>query len=462
MATSASSISGGSTLDVRSLAEQLVAAERQPLDAQIKRATAGVTTTLSALGTLKSALSTFQVAVDKLSLLADFQARTARSSDEAFFTAHADASALPGNYPLEVRRLAAAEQIASDAYAAGSGAAVGSGTLTLAVAGAGFEVDVPAGTTLAGLRDAINHSRANTGINAAIVQGSEGARLVLSSRATGAANTIEVTVGNAFDGLDTLARGADAPGTWTQVTAAADALVRFAGFEHTSATNTLDGLIDGVTLDLKAAEEARTLTLTIANDTAAVRTRIETFVSTYNAMQTAIAGLRSYDAASGAGGPLLGDSMLLTLEASLRRGLTDPVDGLSGTYGSLATLGITTTADGTLTIDGARLDGALAGDFDGVAQLFGKTGGIGFRLYNTLDRALSSAGGIAVRTSALGEERQRLEERQENVDARMEALLARYVQQFTTLDMLLSQLDTTSSYLDTQLDSLSRMLGRDK
>lgn len=462
MATSASSISGGSTLDVRSLAEQLVAAERQPLDAQIKRATAGVTTTLSALGTLKGALSTFQVAVDNLSLLADFQARTARSSDEAFFTAQADASALPGNYPLEVRRLAAAQQIASGAYAAGSAAAVGSGTLTLAVAGAGFDVEVPAGTTLAGLRDAINQSRANTGINAAILQGSEGARLVLSSRATGAANTIEVTVGNAADGLDSLAHGAGAPGSWTQVTAAADALVNFAGFERTSATNTLAGLIDGVTVDLKAAEEGRTLTLAIANDTAAVRTRIETFVSTYNAMQTAIAGLRSYDAASGAGGPLLGDSMLLTLEASLRRGLTDRVEGLSGAYGSLAGLGITTTAEGTLAIDGARLDGALAGDFEGVAQLFGKTGGIGFRLYNTLDRALSSAGGIAVRTSALGEERKRLDERQENVDARMEALLARYVQQFTTLDMLLSQLDTTSSYLDTQLDSLSRMLGRDR
>lgn len=462
MATSASSISGGSTLDARSLAAQLVAAERQPLDAQIKRATAGVTTTMSALGTLKSALSTFQVAVDNLSLLADFQVRTAVSSDETFFAARADETAIAGSYAVEVRSLAAAHQIASGAYAAGNAATVGSGTLTLAVGGASFDVEVQAGTTLAGLRDAINYSRDNSGITATIVQSSDGARLVLSSRATGAANTIDVTVANAADGLDSLAYGAGAPGAYTQVTAAADALVSFAGFEQTSATNTLSGVIDGVTLDLKAAEVGRAFTLTVANDTAAVRTRIETFVSTYNAMQTAISGLRSYDAVSGAGGPLLGDSMLLTLEASLRRGLTDTVDGLTGPYSSLAALGITTTADGTLTINAAKLDGAIAGDFDGVAQLFGKTGGIGFRLFNTLERALSSAGGIAVRTTALGEERKRLEERQANIDARMEAMLARYVQQFTTLDMLLSQLDTTSSYLDTQLDSLSRMLGRDK
>jgi flagellar hook-associated protein 2 len=224
----------------------------------------------------------------------------------------------------------------------------------------------------------------------------------------------------------------------------------------------VSGVIDGVTLELGAAEEGRLLTLTVGNDTAAIRTRIQTFVSTYNAMQATINGLRSYDAASGAAGPLLGDSMLLTLESSLRRGLTDTVDGLSGPYGSLAALGVTTSADGSLAIDEAQLDAAITGDFDGIAQLFGKTGGIGFRVFNTLERALSSAGGIAVRTTALGEERKRLEDRQDGIDARMEAQLARYVQQFTTLDMLLSQLDTTSSYLDTQLDSLSRMLGRDK
>jgi len=462
MATSASSISGGSTLDVRSLAEQLVAAERLPLDAQVRRATEGVTTTLSALGTLKSALSTFQVAVEKLSLLADFQVRTAISSDETYFTASADEAAVAGTYSVEVRRLAAAQQIASGPYAAGSAATVGSGTLTLAVAGAGFEVDVPAGTTLAGLRDAINQSRDNTGITATIVQSTEGARLVLSSRATGAANTIEVTVGNAADGFEALGYSVGAPGAYTEVTAAADAVVRFAGFEQTSATNVMSGVIDGVTLELGAAEEGKSLTLTVGNDTAAIRTRIQTFVSTYNAMQTTINGLRSYDAASGAAGPLLGDSMLLTLESSLRRGLTDTVDGLSGPYGSLAALGVMTNADGSLAVNEAKLDATIAGDFDGIAQLFGKTGGIGFRVFNTLERALSSAGGIAVRTTALGEERKRLEDRQDNIDARMEAQLARYVQQFTTLDMLLSQLDTTSSYLDTQLDSLSRMLGRDK
>lgn len=461
MATSASSISGGSTLDVRSLATQLVAAERAPLDAQIKRESASVATTLSALGTLKSALSTFQAAVDDMSMLADFQVRSAKSSKPETFTASAGASAVPGSYGIEVQQLATAHSIASGPHAGGSTTLVGSGSVTLAVGGRSFTIEVAPATTLANLRDAINGARDNTGVSATIVQSTEGARLILSARETGAANTLTVTVANAVGGLDSLAYTDVAPGSYTQLAAAQDAIVRVAGFGQTSATNTITGAIDGVTLTLVAEDVGSVHTLTIANDVEAVRKRLDSFVTTYNAMQTAIAGLRGYNAATKEGGPLLGDSMLLGLEARLRRGLTDAVDGLTGPHTSLATLGITTGADGNLVVDDVKLSAALGSDFEGVAQLFGRTGGVGFRLGNLLHDAVSMNGGISVRTRALLEQQERLTDRQDAVDARMQAQLARYIRQFTTLDTLLSTLDTTSSYLDTQLESLSGMLKRD-
>ncbi|MGE0583067.1 MAG: flagellar filament capping protein FliD [Steroidobacteraceae bacterium] len=463
MATSASSISGGSRLDVQALASQLVAAERAPLDAQIKRETAGVKTTLSALGTLKSALSAFEAAVGNMSMLADFQVRSATSSEPEAFTAKAGTSSVPGTYSVEVRQLASAHSIATGAYAGGNEALVGSGQLTLTVGGKAFSVDVAADMTLAGLRDAINNGKGNTGINATIVQSTAGARLVLSARDSGAANTLSLSVANAAGGLESLAYSGAVPGTYTQLTAAQDAIVRVAGFEQTSATNTVTGAIDGVTLDLAKAADGTVHTLTIANDTATIRTRIESFVATYNAMQSAIAGLRGYNATTEESGPLLGDSMLLGLESRLRRGLTDAVSGLSGNHTSLATLGITTDIKtGSLTIDDSKLTAAIGSDFEGVARLFGKTGGIGFRLQDTLDDALSSSGGIAVRSRALIEQQERIEDRQEAVDARMRSQLARYVRQFTTLDTLLSRLDTTSAYLDTQLDSLASMTKRDR
>ena len=462
MATSASSISGGSTLDVKALASQLVAAERAPLDAQIERESAAVETTLSALGTLKSALATFQTAVTNVSLLARFQVRSATSSQPGVFTAAAGSDAVPGTYNIEVSQLASAQQLASGPYAGGSTAQVGSGVVTLAVGGRSFSVTVAADDSLASLRDAINGAAGNTGISAVIVQATDGARLVLSARETGAANTLTVSVDGAAGGLDALAYTGGQPGAWTQIAAAEDAIVRVAGFERTSASNTLSGVIDGVTLTLASADAGTTHVLTIANDTDTVRKRIDAFVSTWNAMQTAVAGLRRYDVATQTGGPLLGDSMLLGLEAQLRRGLTDVVPGLSGERSSLAVIGITTGIDGNLVVDDEKLGAAIDGNFDGVAQLFGRTGGVGFRLYNSLDAALSSRGGIAVRTQALAGQQDRLADRQDAIDARMQAQLARYIQQFTRLDTLLSSLDTTSAYLDTQLDALSAMLKRDK
>lgn len=463
MATSASSISGGSRLDVQALAAQLVAAERAPLDAQIKRDAAGVKTTLSALGTLKSALSTFWAAVDGMSMLADFQVHTATSSKPDVFTATAAANAVPGTYSVEVRQLASAHSIASGPFAGGSSALVGSGRATLSSGGNTFSIDVPADMTLAGLRDAINGAQDNTGVNATLVQSTAGARLVLSARGTGATGTLTVTVADAAGGLDSLAYSNAAPGAYTQLAAAQDAIVRVAGFDQASATNRITGAIDGVTLDLLAADADTTHTLTVANDTGVIRERIGAFVSTYNAMQTAIAGLRGYNATTREGGPLLGDSMLLGLEARLRRGLGDRVGGLSGNHTSLASLGITTDVkSGNLLVDDAKLSAAIQGDFEGVARLFGKTGGIGFRLQDALDDALSSNGGIAVRSRALVEQQDRIQDRQDVVDARMQAQLARYVRQFTTLDMLLSTLDTTSAYLDTQLESLANLAKRDR
>jgi flagellar hook-associated protein 2 len=462
MATSASSISGGSKLDVQSLAAQLVAAERAPLDAQIKRETASVKTTLSALGTLKSALSTFEAAVDGMSMLADFQVHSATSSKPEAFTAVAAANAVPGSYGIEVRQLASAHSIASGPYAGGSTDLVGSGTLTISSGGNSFSLAVAADMTLAGLRDAINDAQGNTGVNATIVQSTAGARLVLSARDTGAANALTVAVAGAAGGLETLAYTNAVPGAYTQLAAAQDAIVRVAGFDQTSASNKVSGAIDGVTLDLLAAEIGATHTLTIANDTEVIRERIDAFVTTYNAMQTAIAGLRGYNATTKEGGPLLGDSMLLGLEARLRRGLNDRVGGLSGNHTSLATLGITTDIKtGNLVVDDAKLSAAIKGDFEGVARLFGKTGGIGFRLQDALDDALSTNGGIAIRSRALVEQQDRIKDRQQDVDVRMQSQLTRYIRQFTTLDMLLSTLDTTSAYLDTQLDSLANLGKRD-
>src|SRR4051812_12949398 len=110
---------GGSVIDVQSLVGQLVSAERAPFDQRITSETGTVTTQISALGTLKGALSDFQTTLHKLKTSDATTARSATTSDDAGFSATASSHAAPGSYSIEITKLAQAQQIASAPFADG-------------------------------------------------------------------------------------------------------------------------------------------------------------------------------------------------------------------------------------------------------------------------------------------------------------------------------------------------------
>jgi flagellar hook-associated protein 2 len=320
---------------------------------------------------------------------------------------------------------------------------------------------VPAdGGTLADIRNAINAAPGNTGITASIINEVGGSRLLLTARQTGAAATIEVTQAGGDGGLAALTFDPNAPlsGGLAQTTAAADAVVRINGFEHRSASNSVTGAIDGLTLTLRAADAGTSHLLTVANDTAAVTARIRQFVSDYNATARVFADLQKYDAATGQAGALIGDAFVRSLESQLRRDVTGASAQASDrAYASLASLGIRTDATGQLTLDESALSAALAADFDGVAALFGGENGIAARAYERLEAALASDGPLTTRTDALNRQTREIGLQREAVDRRMETVEARYQAQFSALDRLLAQLQSTSQYLEQQLTSLQSL-----
>ncbi len=386
MATS--SVIGGSQIDVNGLAQQLVAAERAPLDKQVTRETGLVSTRISALGALKSALSNFNNSLSALKTTDAFAVRKAVTSDPEVFTASAKATASPGSYDVEVVQLAKAQQLASTPFAAGSTTVVGTGTLSLSLGAASFSVVIDSSnSTLAGIRDAINAAPDNVGISATLVQTTTGSRLVLSSAKTGAGNEMVVSQTAGDGGLDQLTYNALATTHYTQLSPAQDAIVNIATFETRSATNTVEGVIDGVTLSLVDQAPGETLSLTISHDTAAATARIKGFVTEYNALQTQILKLRSYDPTTRAAGPMLGDALLNGIESQLRRSTSTQVTGINETYNTLASIGIKSNADGTLTVDDVRLQKAIDGNFDVVGKLFGSGNGVAATLSYAAGRA---------------------------------------------------------------------------
>jgi flagellar hook-associated protein 2 len=448
----------GSGLDVNNLVSQLVAAERGPQDDRLNTREVSTTTQISAMGSLKGALSAFKSAVDALKTSAGVIPRKVTSGDEDAFTATAEDTAATGHYDIEVVDLAKANQLASSPFVGGATSVVGTGTLTISTSAGAFAVVLDSThNTLADIRDAINKASGNTIVDAALIRESGGSRLVLTARTTGAASSITVAANGGDGGLNQLVYDPAPAGTHnlSVVQAAQDAHITVAGFDHYSSSNSVEDAIDGVTLNLKAKSTAGAVSLDIAYDDAAALDSANKFVTAYNTMYAQIAKLRSYEASTQAAGPLLGDSMLRGVEDEIRRALTDPVKGATGAYTSLASIGIARQTDGTLKLDETRFKTALTADRSTLANIFSNsTDGIAVRLSSRIDKHLASSGDFAARDRTLQDSLTRIKDDRAALDARMESVQARYMAQFTALDTLLAQMQQTSKYLAAQLASM--------
>jgi len=450
--TSVTSLGLGSGLDLESLVSQLVAAEGTPEQLRISQQEAEFQAELSAIGSFSAALDTFNSALDGLADLDSFGKRIATSSNEALFTATADENAVSSTHDIQVISLAEAHKLSSQPYA-NADTVVGTGTLTIKVGDASMTLAIDEnGDTLAQIRDAINASEDNPGVSAVIVNGEDGAHLVLTSSQTGEAGAITVTASGGDGGLNALVFDpANNVTNMDEVQAAVDAELNIDGITVHSSSNTVSDAIDGVTLTLLSASPDETAKLDVTLDTESTATTISGFVSAYNALIKTLDGLTSYDPETKVAGPLLGDSMVLLFEDQLRRDVSDAVSG-GGAFDSLGDIGITSNfEDGTLVLDEDVLNEALASNFDDVGALFASEDGLAVRLQSLASTYLDPNGMIDVRTEGLQQSIDGLADDQAQLDAHLQAYEDRLRDQFTALDSLVSELTSTSDFLSQQL-----------
>lgn len=449
----------GSGLDVQSLVQQLVAAEGQPTEFRIARQEARYQSELSAFGSLKSALSGFKAEADKMSELATLQVRSAAVGNEEVIAAVVDETALPGNYDVEVQQLAQSEQLQSGQFASAT-TAVGTGTLTISVGGSAFSIEIAEGAnTLSDIQDAINSSVSNTGVSAAIVNADDGSYLILTGDATGASQLITVNQSGGDGGLSALAYD---PGSGlnalTQTRAPQDSIALINGFTITSSGNTIEGAIEGVSIDLLSSNVGAPTTLSISNDRAAVKAQLDAFVNAYNELIDAFEEQTAFDAEAETAAPLLGDLTVRSLRDQLRRELFTDVTDIEASFTSLIDIGITTDLNGKLTIDSTKVDAALDGEFAKFGQLFANSDGYAVRLANVVDQYVDETDGILTeRVDGLEASIDDLQDQREALALRLESVEARLLRQFNALDTLVSELSSTSNFLTQQLSQLPKI-----
>ncbi len=444
----------GSGLDVAGIVSQLVAAERAPTQTRIDRREAEALAKLSAFGTVQGAVGAFRSTLEPLLDLNSFQGRTASSENEERFTVSADVNAAPGRYGVEVVALASAQKLRSAAFAAPD-AVVGSGTLTIASGGEAFSINLaPPQDTLVEIAAAINDNPFNTKVSATIVNSIDGSHLVLTGAEEGAAGAIEVfATGDA--GLDALVYD-PAGGTTNlvEVEAAADATVFIDGLEVSSSSNVISDAITGVSISLAEAEPGAVYDLRVAYDTEGAADQVRAFVDGYNELLDALSSQTTFDVESLTAAPLFGESAVRNLVFDLRNVVGGSAQTQLLPFTTLTEIGISTELDGKLSIDEGRLSEALAEDFDDVGRLFSQEEGFATRLDGLLEAFLEPEAALTTRTEGLELLIDDLGEQREALDLRMESVRARLTAQFSALDSLISQLDTTSAFLGQQLANL--------
>lgn len=445
----------GSGLDIASIVQQLVAAEGEPVNKRITLQESRAQAKLSAFGSLKSALADLRDKLDVMQNLDKFLSRKASSGNEDYFTVSAGTNALPASYALEVVQLAQAQKLTSGAFAS-SAAVVGTGTLTLAVGAVSADIEITAeNNTLAGIRDSINAASDNPGIAATIVNAASGSYLILTTEATGAAQTMTITQAGGDGGLSALQYD---PGnglaSLTESIAPQDALIRIDGFDVTSDSNTFVGAVDGVTINILQASGGSTAKLTVENDAAATRAVIADFVESYNSLVAMFDKLTSYNEKSEVAAPLLGDATLRGIRDQIRRELSDSVSGIDAPFKMLRDIGIEIQLDGKMQINDEELSAALGDDFVKLGQLFAGGDGYAVRLFALADGFLDSDGVIDARTKGLEQKIEGFGDDRAALNERLSSLETRLYRQFNALDALLAQLSSTSNFLAQQLNNL--------
>ena len=470
----------GSGLNVTAIVSQLMAVEDVPLT-NLQTAATGIQTTISAFGAVKSDVAAFQTAAQALADPSTWSATVGTSSDSSSVSVSTSTNAAAGAYAVQVQNLASAQSTVSSTFASSS-SLVGSGTLhidlgtwsanqagfTAQSGSTGVDITVGASDTLASVVSNIN--AANAGVTASIVTDATGARLVLTSTTTGAANGFRVTAVDS-DGTNTDASGLSAlafdppnGATTSSITqSGANAQATINGLTVTSSTNTLTNVLQGLTVNLLKAT-TNPVQLTVAPDTKSMTTAVTNFATAYSSMITLLNTDLAYNASTSTAGPLQGDSTAITLQRQLEN-IAGSVSTASTAFTTLSQIGVQVQTDGTLTVNSTTLANAmnnpsqlkaLFANTDPTGNTGSSANGYAQQFLNLTNSVLGYQGLLTTRVSGLSTSLTQNQTDQSNLQVLLAATQARLQAQYSALDSQMASISSLSSFVTQQITTWNK------
>jgi len=373
-------LGAGSGIDTAALVSNLVSASFSGKDSVLAAKEKLHTAQISALGTLRNGITGFTSALQNLMKGGTLQLQPSTSNSSIVTvkpTSGANLEALSAS--IEVRQLAQSQSLVSVPLQS-TAPEVGLGSLTLTTNGTTpartFHIAITAANNnIEGLAKAINDANTGTtpsGVTASVVSDSSGKRLVLKG-GIGASNTFSLTADSGSEAaLSRFAFDASSPSAnpdMTRAQEAKDAIIRMDGVDSTYATNTVTGLISGLTLDLVSAQPGTTVQLAVKHPTDSLTQGVTDFVDAYNELKSQIDTLSAAATDDSDAGALRGTPAVREMMRQLRTISTTKLTTLDGPQ-TLAEIGVSTARDGKLVLDSAKLAKAVADHPTSVEAMF--------------------------------------------------------------------------------------------
>jgi flagellar hook-associated protein 2 len=474
MAVSAAS-SSSSVSSLSELIAKLMALERAPVK-KLETQRGSLDVRKAVFNDLKTKLSGLRGKADTLAQtgsLSAFVAKAATSSDTTVVTATATSSAQNTTHTLSITRLATAHSTASNRYTSTdtsiSSATTGTKAFDITVNGTAYTVSVTinAGdtdeTVLTNVASAIN-SVAGSATTAAVVHPtSTTSRLTLASDTTGVANKMTFTDTNGLLGLLGV----------TNATAATDAVGGYVGADPNGGdqdldakfvlngltfyrgSNTVSDAVTGVTFVLK--KTGGSATVTVANDVASVRTKIEEFITSYNGTIDYLNDKLKTDPSTKTRGALVGDTAYSWLRFELRSIVSGKVSTVqSGNPELLSEIGITIDSTGHLSLsDSTKFEAAASADMQKVSDLFNTSSGVAVRVEDLLGRYAQTGGIVDGSTNSVTRQIDNVNKQIDRWEERLAMKEKQLWDEFAALQEALSRIQSQQAFFNSWFQSSS-------
>lgn len=442
MATSSivNTLGAGSGIDVKSLAQSLVDAEKTPRKERIDAKIAQTEAKITGYSAIKYALSELKTAFGKLNDASDFSSIKPSNTQTSAFGVTASTTAQAGSYSIEVLQTAQAQRTASSNFADRATALNGGSAFSLNLSLGGVSQDPIAVTTAtpAGMVSAINS--ADLGVTAQLINTGSGYNVVLTGE-TGATQSFTMSSddgsGNAVAGVSFT----------TSLQTAADASFKVNGLTVTRSSNSITDVIDGVTLDLYS-NTTGAARLDLNRDTTSIKDNLKGLVTAYNDFEETLKILGdSGSEVEEFGGVLAGESLLQTVRTRVRGFISNNSTTPGATIKAARDVGLSLDRNGKLTLDETKLDTALQNNFAEVSTMFTADtnnksiyspapAGLAGEAINSIEKMLLSTGLIDTQSKSATGQITKYKADLALLEDRMEKLMTRYMNQFSVMESI--------------------------